>query len=857
MADRSIHQINIESEMREAYLSYAMSVIVSRALPDARDGLKPVHRRILYAMHDMGMGAGSTHKKSARIVGEVLGKYHPHGDGAVYETMVRMAQDFSMRYMLIDGQGNFGSIDGDGAAAMRYTEARMASIGGELLVDINKDTVDFVENFDGTLNEPAVLPSMVPNLLINGASGIAVGMSTNIPPHNLGEICDALVYMLDQWARLDEIDVEELMQFVKGPDFPTGGVIYKMRGDENMLRQAMATGRGKITLRAKVHIEDMGRGKSRIIVSELPYQTNKATLIERIASLVRSGKLDGLVDLRDESDRQNTVRLVIELQRGADVTDVLVKLFKLTPLQSTFGIIMLALVDGQPRLLALKQALRVYLEHRLEVVLRRSAFDLARARERAHVLEGLLIALDNLDAVIQTIRKSRNSETARSNLVKRFKVSEIQAQAILEMPLRRLASLEIRRIREEYKEKQQLIKSLEVLLASPQRQRAHIAEELAKVKAEYGDPRRTVIADSEAIGVTQADFLVPEEKTVVMLSTRGQIGRTLQDEPPKVTTTTKNPPRLLQHSTTAQIMYLFADDGSCATVPVQQIPQVENASDGMHFSDVTALSEKQKIVSFMCLPMELESGYLCFVTANGQVKRLQLMDLPGVMSHEFGLMKLAKGDRLVKVLYSSGADELMLTTASGYAIRFSEGDVRPTGISSGGVRGIRLAVKDDKVVAAFLADDRLYGWNITDSGIAKTSPMNEFPLQGRGGSGVFSMRLPMGSRQVVAATIGRLDDNIVVLTSKNKAKYMTVGLAKTQKRGRAGGNSVIALGEKESVVGAVEYRERIDTPAQEQLPEDELTLEEIEMLLNKADSVEDADEGASANGSDPSLSDDD
>ena len=857
MADRSIHQINIESEMREAYLSYAMSVIVSRALPDARDGLKPVHRRILYAMHDMGMGAGSTHKKSARIVGEVLGKYHPHGDGAVYETMVRMAQDFSMRYMLIDGQGNFGSIDGDGAAAMRYTEARMASIGGELLVDINKDTVDFVENFDGTLNEPAVLPSMVPNLLINGASGIAVGMSTNIPPHNLGEICDALVYMLDQWARLDEIDVEELMQFVKGPDFPTGGVIYKMRGDENMLRQAMATGRGKITLRAKVHIEDMGRGKSRIIVSELPYQTNKATLIERIASLVRSGKLDGLVDLRDESDRQNTVRLVIELQRGADVTDVLVKLFKLTPLQSTFGIIMLALVDGQPRLLALKQALRVYLEHRLEVVLRRSAFDLARARERAHVLEGLLIALDNLDAVIQTIRKSRNSETARSNLVKRFKVSEIQAQAILEMPLRRLASLEIRRIREEYKEKQQLIKSLEVLLASPQRQRAHIAEELAKVKAEYGDPRRTVIADSEAIGVTQADFLVPEEKTVVMLSTRGQIGRTLQDEPPKVTTTTKNPPRLLQHSTTAQIMYLFADDGSCATVPVQQIPQVENASDGMHFSDVTALSEKQKIVSFMCLPMELESGYLCFVTANGQVKRLQLMDLPGVMSHEFGLMKLAKGDRLVKVLYSSGADELMLTTASGYAIRFSEDDVRPTGISSGGVRGIRLAVKDDKVVAAFLADDRLYGWNITDSGIAKTSPMNEFPLQGRGGSGVFSMRLPMGSRQVVAATIGRLDDNIVVLTSKNKAKYMTVGLAKTQKRGRAGGNSVIALGEKESVVGAVEYRERIDTPAQEQLPEDELTLEEIEMLLNKADSVEDADEGASANGSDPSLSDDD
>ena len=491
MKDPSIHQINIESEMREAYLSYAMSVIVSRALPDARDGLKPVHRRILYAMHDMGIGAASAHKKSARIVGEVLGKYHPHGDGAVYETMVRMAQDFSMRYMLIDGQGNFGSIDGDGAAAMRYTEARMANIGGELLVDINKDTVDFVENFDGSLNEPAVLPSMVPNLLINGASGIAVGMSTNVPPHNLGEICDALIYMLEQWERLETIDVEELMQFVKGPDFPTGGVIFKMRGDEDMLRQAMATGRGKITLRAKVHIEDMGRGKSRIIVSELPYQTNKTTLIERIASLVRAGRLDGLVDLRDESDRQNTVRLVIELQRGADVTEVLVQLFKLTPLQSTFGIIMLALVDGQPRLLSLKQALRVYLEHRLEVMVRRSRYDLARAKERAHVLEGLIIALDNLDAVIKTIRKSRNSETARNNLVKDFKVSEIQAQAILEMPLRRLASLEIRRIRDEYKEKQRLIKSLEQLLESPHKQRAQIADELVNVKAEYGDQRRS------------------------------------------------------------------------------------------------------------------------------------------------------------------------------------------------------------------------------------------------------------------------------------------------------------------------------------------------------------------------------
>ena len=521
MTDPSIHQIKIESEMRDAYLSYAMSVIVSRALPDARDGLKPVHRRILYAMHDMGVHAGSTHKKSARIVGEVLGKYHPHGDGAVYDTMVRMAQDFSMRYMLIDGQGNFGSIDGDGAAAMRYTEARMADIGSELLVDINKATVDFVDNFDGTLSEPSVLPSMVPNLLVNGASGIAVGMSTNIPPHNLGEICDALVYMLEQWKRLDAVDVDELMRFVKGPDFPTGGVIYKMRGEEDMLRSALATGRGKITLRAKVHIEDMGRGKSRIIVSELPFQTNKTALIERIASLVSGGKLDGLADLRDESDRQNTVRLVIELQRGADVTDVLVQLFKLTPLQTTFGIIMLALVDGQPRLLNLKQALRVYLQHRLEVIQRRSAFDLARAKERAHVLEGLIVALDNLDAAIRTIRKSRNSETARTNLVKNLKVTEVQAQAILEMPLRRLASLEIRKIRDEYKEKLKLIKSLKALLTSPQKQRQHIAQELEKVKLEYGDFRRSAIVPTEARCTGIQDFLD---------SGRGNLGRLWREQ---------------------------------------------------------------------------------------------------------------------------------------------------------------------------------------------------------------------------------------------------------------------------------------------------------------------------------------
>ncbi len=852
MTDRSEQQINIESEMREAYLSYAMSVIVSRALPDARDGLKPVHRRILYAMHDMGIGAGGTHKKSARIVGEVLGKYHPHGDGAVYETMVRMAQDFSMRYMLIDGQGNFGSIDGDGAAAMRYTEARTARIGDQLLVDINKETVDFVENFDGSLNEPAVLPSMAPNLLINGASGIAVGMSTNIPPHNLREICDALAHMLEHWERLEAIDVDELMQFVKGPDFPTGGVIYKMRGEDNMLRQAMATGRGKITLRAKVHIEDMGRGKSRVIVSELPYQTNKTTLVERIASLARAGKLEGLVDLRDESDRQNPVRLVIELQRGADVTDVLVRLFKLTPLQSTFGIIMLALVDGQPRTLSLKQALRVFLEHRLEVVARRSQYDLARARERAHVLEGLLIALDNLDAVVQTIRKSRTTDTARKNLVKNFGVTEIQAQAILEMPLRRLASLEIRRIRDEYQEKQRLIKSLEDLLASPEKQRAHIAAELAKVKAEFGDRRRTIVAEGEATGVTQADFLMPEEKTVVMLSARGDLGRTHGDEAPKVTTGTKQPPRFLQHSTTAQILYLFSADGHCATLPVQQIPQVKQAAEGMRFSDLTAMGEERKIVTFLCLPSDIQAGHICLFTAQGQVKRLQALDLPGVMSHEFSVMKLAKRDRIVAVLYSNGLDELILTTARGYAIRFSEEDVRPTGLSSGGVRGIEL--KDDRAVAAcVLSGKATHLWHIDKRGHANLTELPRIRSQSRGGIGRRLRGIQGIESEFVAAAVGRLSDTCLALTSRGKAKYMTLGLAAKVTLGPRGIEPVIALREKESVVGVVEYRQRIAPPADDLPAEDELSLEAIELLLDRADSAEDEDVSAASNGADPDL----
>jgi DNA gyrase subunit A len=805
-----IQPINIEQQMRDAYLDYAMSVIVSRALPDARDGLKPVHRRILYAMYDMGIRAETSYKKSARIVGEVLGKYHPHGDGAVYDAMVRLAQDFSMRYCLIDGQGNFGSIDGDGAAAMRYTEARMAQVGEQLLQDIDKNTVDFGENFDGSLEEPTVLPSNLPNLLVNGASGIAVGMSTNIPPHNIGEIVDALVYMLSHWNRVEDMTIEELMQFVKGPDFPTGGVIYshhENENGENPVLQAYATGRGKITIRAKVHIEDMGRGKSRIIVSELPYQTNKTTLIERIATLVNNGKLEGLSDLRDESDRQNPVRLVIELQRGADASVVLANLFKYTPLQETFSIIMLALVDNQPRLLSLKQALRVYLEHRLEVVRRRSEYDLARAKERAHILEGLLKALENLDEVIAIIRKSRTAETARTNLMDALKISELQAQAILDMPLRRLAALETKKIEDEHKEKLQIIKYLDSLLKDAKKMRVVIAEELATIKQQYNDKRRTVVADSFASN-NASDYLVPEEDTWITLTTDGKLGRTYDNNAPKVGATMKNPPKFILNSSTAQVLYLFTAKGMSATIPVQQLPQVNEPSDGTAFWELCGLTKEDEIVSALGLPMTLNGGYVFMTTEGAKVKRLRLEELPSMMAKPFVVMNVGDDDRLLNIFVTDGNQEILLITAQSQSIRFGEDDVRPTGLPSGGMIGIKLMGQRDRVIGAMPVIANQYVWNITDDGVAKISHVDDYPAQGRAGGGVITMRLPNNSRELVAATIGRQDDNIIVLTNKNKPLYMRVGRAPNIKRGKAGGDIIMTIKDNERVSGVVNYQSK-------------------------------------------------
>ncbi len=812
----AIRQVNIGQEMRDAYLDYAMSVIVARALPDARDGLKPVHRRILYAMYDMGSGADSPYKKSARIVGEVLGKYHPHSDDAVYETMVRLAQDFSMRYVLVDGQGNFGSIDGDNAAAMRYTEARMAQIGEELLVDIGKETVDFTENFDGSLVEPTVLPSAIPNLLVNGSSGIAVGMSTNIPPHYLGEVCDALVYMLQNWETIDDITVQDLMKFVKGPDFPTGGLVYRhtdvQEEDEDTLVSAYATGRGKITVRAKLHTENMGRGKSRIIVSELPYQTNKSALIERIATLVQEGRLEGIADLRDESDRQG-LRLVIELQRGAEPSEVLSRLFQLTPLQETFSIITLALVHNEPRLLSLKQCLRVYLEHRLEVIRRRSEFDLARARERAHILEGLLKALDKLDQTIAIIRKSRTVETARENLRTELKISEIQAQAILDMQLRRLAALERKKIDDEYSEKVKLIKYLEGLLQSAPKMREVIADELNTMKQAYGDPRRTIIVDSTAsAAITVGELLVPEESTWATCTVAGKLSRTRDNTRPGVTADVKEPPRFVLESSTTDILYLFTTTGQCATIPVQQLPPIEDYTQGFPLTTMSGLTEQDEVTAIFSLPPALETGYLFMATEGAEVKRLRLEDLPGMSSKVFGVMDVEPSDRLRWVLFTRGEDQILLTTAQGQAIRFEENDVRPTGLSAGGMRGIKLASERDRVVGADVALEGEYAWTITDDGVAKISPLSDYPTQGRAGSGVIAMRLPKTSTEVAAATVARQDENIIVLTDKQKALYMRVNRAPQASRGRAGGDFVISLRAKERVAAVVNYQERVAVP---------------------------------------------
>ncbi|RPI35181.1 MAG: DNA gyrase subunit A [Chloroflexota bacterium] len=796
-----VRSVDIDHEMQQAYLDYAMSVIVARALPDARDGLKPVHRRILYAMFDMGLRPETSYKKSARIVGEVLGKYHPHGDMAVYETMARLAQDFSMRYLLVDGQGNFGSVDGDPPAAMRYTEARLQPAAMLMLSDIQKETVDFSDNFDGSLTEPDVLPAALPNMLVNGATGIAVGMSTSIPPHNLGEVVDALQFMLAHWDGLDDINIEDLMHYIKGPDFPTGGLIIQSNNEEEGLTSAYGTGRGKVTVQARAHFEEMSRGRNRIIVTELPYMINKASLIERIAELVREERLDGIADLRDESDRQG-LRIVIELNKTAEPEKVLQDLFKSTPMRSTFGIIMLALVDGEPRTLSLKQSLRVYLDHRLTVIKRRTEFELNRARQRGHILEGLLVALKNLDEVISLIRKSPDVDTARTRLMKRFKLTEVQAQAILDMPLRRLASLERKKIEEEYKEVQALIKELESLLRSPKKMRQVVGDELARVKETYNDRRRTQIvsldgSSTQAIPLLSSD-LTPDRIIWVAANADGMIARTLDENPPR--TSGRDAPAWMARVSTRDTLYLISEQGEAAGVPVHAVPEAENPAEGAPAFKISALEAKDKLAGLLALPpkdLRSEGWFVFTVTRQGMVKKTDVAELPGPTAKTFTLMKVNEGDRFGWVRLTDGKADVLLATADGMAIRFSEDEVRPMGLVAAGVGGIKLGARDE-VVGMELIPQKGEIFFVTSDGKGKRVEPGQFPTQGRYGQGVLAWKLSRTS-QLVGVAAGKGTLRVTLHLDKLAPKAIRLDEAPLQTRA-ALGKQVVELKAGDRVV---------------------------------------------------------
>jgi DNA gyrase subunit A len=800
-----VRKIDIDREMQQAYLDYAMSVIVSRALPDARDGLKPVQRRILYAMYDMGIRVDSPYRKSARIVGEVLGKYHPHGDQSVYEAMARMAQDFSMRTILVDGQGNFGSVDGDPPAAMRYTEARLAAPALDLLADIGKDTVDFTDNFDNTLVEPLVLPSAIPNLLVNGATGIAVGMATNIPPHNLSEIVDACVYMLEKWEKLDDVNPDDLMEFVEGPDFPTGGIIIEQKGEEG-IEAAYGKGRGRVTIQARAHVEEMERGKSRIIVTELPYQVNKSSLIERIAELVRDGHLEGITDLRDESDRQG-LRIVIELTKNVEPEKVLAELYKRTPMQSTFSINLLALVDNEPRLLNLKQALRVYLDHRLLVIKRRAEFDLEKARARAHILEGLMVAIKNLDEIINLIRSSPDVDTARTRLMKRYKLSELQANAILEMQLRRLAALERKKIETEYKETLGLIKDLEGLLKSPKKMRGVASEELLKVKAAYGDRRRTQIVSLRSrkhkAPLTAAE-LVQEQVVWIGMTADGIVARTRDEKPPRLSGS--EAPELLVKANSTDTLYLVCERGLAAAVAVHTLPEAEKLADGNPFNKVSPLQADEKPVAAFSLPArksELpEETCILTLTRGGMIKKSAVSELPGPSAQTFRLVNVNDGDQLGWVALTDGKKEVLLATALGMAIRFKEDEVRSMGLGAAGVNGVKLGVGDEVIGLQVLPQTGELFLMASD-GKGKRVDVKDFPIQGRYGKGVIAWELPKGVR-LAGLGMGKPNTIVTLHLLKAAAKQSRLDEAPLRKRSAVRGETVVEVKPGDAVMGLTE-----------------------------------------------------
>lgn len=795
MENFQVKRRDIIDEMRSAYLDYAMSVIVARALPDARDGLKPVHRRILYAMHDMGIRYNSAYKKSARIVGEVLGKYHPHSDQAVYDAMARMAQDFSMRYPLVDGQGNFGSIGGDPPAAMRYTEARMNRLAGEMLVDIEKDTVDFAENFDASLQEPEVLPSRLPNLLLNGSSGIAVGMASNVPPHNLRELIDALIFLIDKYDNIEEITVDELLDFVKGPDFPTGGYIVGFEG----VRDVYRAGRGRITVRGKAEIEEMSGGRFRIVITEIPYQINLTNLIERIAELARSGRLEGVSDLRDESDR-NGLSIILELKRGAQPRTVLNRLYKYTPLMTTFSAQILALVNGEPLTLTLKRALQVFIDHRIEVITRRTEFDLAKAKERAHILEGLMIALANLDDVISTIRESSDVAQARDRLMSRFNLTEVQAQAILDMQLRRLAALERQKIEDEYGEIKGLIEYLEGLLANPGKILNVIKEDLTELGGLYSDERRTKF-DMEGATEFDEEDLVRDEAVLISITQNGYIKRvTTQSYRAQGrggkgvighTTKDEDEVAILLPARTKDVVLFFTNVGKVYSEKVYRIPEGSRTHKGTIVQNILALGAEESITAVVRVTDFSKADYCMMVTRNGRAKRVELSEFASVRPSGLIAIGLEEEDELGWVRLTTGENEIIIVTENGQALRYAEDQVRAMGRQAQGVIGIRMR-GDDKVTSMEVVDPGGDILVVTTGGFGKRTPLNQYSPKGRGTLGVKTIDTNAIPRigKIAAARVVHPGDDLTIISSGGQVLRTDVGNIKQAGRATKG---VIAI----------------------------------------------------------------
>jgi DNA gyrase subunit A len=778
---------SLQEEMQTSYMEYAMSVIISRALPDVRDGLKPVQRRILYAMHGVGATSGSRYRKCAAYVGDVLKLYHPHGDSPVYDALVRMAQPFSLRYPLIDGQGNFGSVDGDRAAAMRYTEARMSAIAAELLADIEKNTVDMEPNYDGTEEQPTVLPTRVPNLLINGATGIAVGMTTNIPPHNLREVCSAVSHLIEH----PDATMEDLLRFVQGPDFPTGGLVMGTTG----IKQAYATGHGKVLVRARHTFEQAPNGRERIIFDELPYMVNKANLVAKIAELVGDKKLEGIADLRDESDRSG-MRVVVELKRDARPFTVLNNLYKHTALQSTFGVIMLAIVDGRPVVLSLKQALQLFIDHRRNVILRRTQFDLEKAQERAHILEGLKIALDHLDEVIKTIRAAPDTDTASAQLQSNFGLSERQAKAILALTLGRLTQLERKKIDDEYEEVIKTIAYLESILASDQKVRMLISEEMAEMIKKYGDERRTEITDQEATELSAED-LIPKEEVVVTVTNRGYVkrqpsrtfraqrrggvglkgARTVAGSDAPTGSREEDFAQHLLITHTHASMLFFTSEGRVFQLRVHEVPERDRTAKGIPLNNLIDIEQRERVEAAFVRPEsdDPKARYMLMVTKKGQIKKTAMKEYANVRRNGLIAINLQEGDELLWVAPTSGEDDVIIATELGKAIRFNESEVRPMGRDTMGVIGIRLG-KGDEVAGMAVAVPGADLLVVTQRGYGKRTPIDEYPVHHRGGQGVFTLKVT--DRVGKLATLRVTDDpeeEILLITASGMVLRTTVG----------------------------------------------------------------------------------